>query len=126
MSNIIISEDFEEAKDFEVAKEVGEVLHTAYPGYLWAVEMPQHNIMIRLIDAPIQGMGMFINRKNIPTTPGLFKRQIVFMAGEFLERAGMNRGAKRDGDQIYRVEGTELRHYVDPLAKFKAFKAGDK
>lgn len=125
MSDIFTKDAFEEAADMDLAKNVAEILVKAYPGWLWAVEIPQHNIVIRLLDAPIVGMGWFINRKHLGT-PDTLKRIVQMGAGEFLERCGCPRGKKPEGFGIGRVEGVDLKNYVDPVAKAIARSKGDR
>ena len=67
MSDIITKDAFKEAADMSLAQEVGEILCNAYPGWLWAIEIPDHNVAIRLLDAPIIGPCWFINRNNLGT-----------------------------------------------------------
>jgi hypothetical protein len=125
MSDIIISQTFQDAEDLKLAQFVGDLLDKHYPGWLWAVEINDHGPLIRLLDAPVQGMCWYINPKDINSnSPEWFTKHVMLGGGEFLERSGAKRGKKTESDQIDVVEGVEVKLYTDPWAKLKAQKQG--
>jgi hypothetical protein len=123
--NIIIDSAIQEVHDMEMAKQIASILGKHYPGHLWAVEMHDHSPAIRLLDAPIKDLCYFIHRQHL-TTPDSIKAMVVWAGGEFLERCGLRAGARREGDEINRVDGARLRDYCDPKAKSLARKYGDR
>lgn len=125
MADLITNGARLEAMDMAVAKEFGETLNTAYPGWLWAIEMPQHNVVVRLINAPVQGMGFFIPRTKLGT-PDTNRKLALWAGGEWLERLGLPRARMPDSDLgALRMEGTKLRQYIDSASRAKAAAHGD-
>lgn len=106
---IIYSHGGTKAQEDE-ANSILEVLSFAYPGHPWGVRVYDGGFFIRHLhpDLPA-GWGMNCKFKNISHDAAVMKREIIFMAGEFLERTGMARG-RYDGDQeIVRLEGVPER-----------------
>jgi len=120
MQNIIHEGTMQEATDMALAKEVGDLLYKHYPQYLWAIETPDHCVVIRLLDAPIQGLCMFLNRKDMDD-PARWRKMVVMLGGEFLERCGVSR-SKNSHDLITAVDGADYRHYTDVAAKAEAIR----
>jgi hypothetical protein len=85
------------------AHQVLAVLCAAYPGHPWAVRVDQGIVFIRHLELG-SNWGMNTKWRNIDHDAGVFKREIIRKAGEFLERAGLVRG-RANGDEIARVEG---------------------
>ena len=91
-----------------LAKEVGDTLATAYPGFLWLIEIPDHNVVIRLANANQIGWSMFLNRKDLPVgSPEKLKKLIIRFGGEMLERLNIQRRAMEEGQHFGVLEGTE-------------------
>jgi hypothetical protein len=85
------------------AHKVLEILCEAYPGHPWATRVEGGCIFIRHLELG-NNWGMNAKFKNITHDATRFKKEIIMMAGEFLERAGLVRG-RANGDEIHRVEG---------------------
>lgn len=125
MTDLVTNGARMEAADMAVAKQFGETLNKAYPGYLWAVEMPDHNVVIRLINAPVQGMGYFVPRTMLGT-PDTNHKLAIRAGGDWLERLNLPRSKMTDAAMApLRMEGTKLRQYIDGASKQKAREAGD-
>lgn len=126
MQNIHTTDVFKEAADLAIAREFGETLNTSYPGWLWAIEVPDHNVVVRLLNGPAPGMGFFIPRTKLGT-PDTNKKLAVWAGGEWLERCGWPRGPRPDsvGGEAVRMEGAALKLYRDAASKHKARLAGD-
>lgn len=86
------------------ADSILEILCLAYPGHPWAVRVDGGVIFIRHLASPAANWGMNCKVRNVNHAAAVLKREIVKMAGEFLERAGLARG-RYDDTEIQRVEG---------------------
>ena len=87
------------------ATAIMELLTVAYPGHPWGVRVDGGIIFIRYMDPEMPGnWGMVIKRKDVDHDAAVLKREVIRMAGEWLERAGLKRG-REDGSDIERVEG---------------------
>lgn len=72
-----------------------EVLTFAYPGHPWSVRVYDGGFFIRHLDFP--GNWGINHRSNTETySASAMKRQIIRMAGEWLERADLKRGRSDD------------------------------
>lgn len=97
-----------------------EALCTAYPGYPWAVRVYGDDkgggIWIRHLmpdgRPSMYGMNMPFSkhRSNNDYSASALKKEIIFMAGEWLERAGLARGANRNEDEPTHIEGVPAKH----------------
>ena len=105
---ILWSEGATKAQENE-ANSVLEVLTTAYPGYPWGVRVYDGGIFIRNLDFPAN-WGMNMKAKNVQHDAAVFKREIIMMAGEWLERANLRRGRNVNEDQIVKLEGAPDNH----------------
>lgn len=85
------------------ADQVLGVLCEAYPGHPWAVRVDGGIVFIRHLELG-NNYGMNTKWRDINHDAGVFKREIIMKAGEFLERAGLVRG-RANGDEIVSVEG---------------------
>lgn len=94
-----------------------ELLTAAYPGHPWAVRVAGGVVFIRYLDDRLLGnWGMAFKQKDVDHDAAVLKRNVIMMAGEWLERAGLARG-RSNGDEIIRVEGvpdTDQPNYVPP------------
>ena len=99
---ILYSEGSDKLKQSE-ADQVLAVLCSVYPGHPWAVKVDGGVVFIRHLELG-NNWGMNTKWKDINHDAGVFKREIIMKAGEFLERAGLVRG-RANGDEIVRVEG---------------------
>ena len=86
------------------AQAILDVLSTAYPGHPWGVRVYDGGFFIRHLAFP-KNWGMNYRGSGHAYSSSALKAQIIRMAGEWLERAGMARG-RHDADQeIDYVEG---------------------
>jgi hypothetical protein len=101
---ILYSEGATKAQEDE-ANNIIAALDFAYPGHPWAVR----------VYGDENGGGFFIKHLGLPSNWGMncrkkfysasqMKKEVIFMAGEFLERAGMSR-SQLPQDPIKHVEG---------------------
>lgn len=104
--NVTVNAD--DDRDDSKAAEIAAILCQAYPGHPWQIRiatsdgnnaimiahgwLPPNWKMLRLYD-------------RITFDAGVLKREMVMAAGEFLERAGLIRGAAREGDVVTHVDG---------------------
>ena len=85
-----------------------EVLNVAYPNHPWYVRVYNGGFFIRHMDFPATWGMNYRSGKNSYSASAL-KRQIILMAGEWLERANLKRGMG-DGEQVVRrLEGVPER-----------------
>lgn len=81
------------ALDFNMAKEIAEVLHVAYPGHLWAVTSEGEKGIATVRNMALAGNWGFVLKLGSLYTSSDFKKQIVMAGGELLERFRLRRGA---------------------------------
>lgn len=86
------------------ADSVLEMLCIAYPGHPWAVRVDGGVIFIRHLANLGNNYGMICKVNQVNHDAAVLKREVIKMAGEFLERAGLARARYQDQD-IQRVEG---------------------
>ena len=98
---ILYSEGATKAQEAE-AEQILEVLTFAYPNHPWGVRVYDGGFFIRHLDFPSQ-WGMNCKTKKVYSVSSL-KREVILMAGEWLERAGLKRGVGEDAG-AYKVEG---------------------
>lgn len=99
---ILYSEGATKAQESE-AEGIIAVLTAAYPNYPWAVRVYDGGFFIRNLDYP-EGWGMNFKYKDVGYSASYMKRQIILMAGEWLERANLIRGYNNE-DEIQVIEG---------------------
>lgn len=80
------------------------LLTAAYPGHPWAVRVYDGGFFIRNLDFPAN-YGMNQKYKNVGHDWKVMKREIIMMAGEWLERANLRRGRNINEDEITYLEG---------------------
>ena len=85
------------------AHKVLEILCEVYPGHPWAVRVEGGCVFIRHLELG-SNWGMNGKFKDMNHDATRFKREIIMMAGEFLERAHLTRG-RANGDEIISVDG---------------------
>lgn len=100
---IIYSEGSTKAQEDE-ANAILDALTTAYPLYPWGVRVYEGGFFIRHLEFP-SNWGMNCKVKGRVYSASSLKREVIMMAGEWLERAGLSRGANVNGDEIGWVEG---------------------
>ena len=90
------------------ANKVLEILCEVYPGHPWATLVRGGIVFIRHLGLG-HNWGMNAKFKDINHDATSFKKEIIMMAGEFLERANLKRG-RSNGDDLVRVEGVPDAH----------------
>ena len=85
------------------AEMILEALTVAYPGYPWAVRVYDGGFFIRNLELP-SNYGMNCRTSTKMYSASAIKREVIMMAGEFLERCRLRRG-KANGDPLVHVEG---------------------
>jgi hypothetical protein len=95
------------SKEEAEARDALDALCVAYPDHPWFVSVVGGTLRIRYLafESPY---GMNIRLPEVNHDAAVLKRKIIYLAGEWLERAGLTRGRKTD-DEIYRVEGVPER-----------------
>lgn len=96
------------------AHEILNAITTAYPGHPWAVRVYDGGFFIRHLDFPAN-WGMNCRHQTRLYSASAMSREVIRMAGEWLERAGLRRGAW-DGESSKWVEGVP-KNYQPPEAK---------
>jgi len=79
-------------------------LTDAYPSYPWAVRVYDGGFFIRNLMFPAN-YGMNFLYKTFGYSASAMKREIIMMAGEWLERANLRRGRNINEDEIEYLEG---------------------
>lgn len=93
------------------AHHILEALDAAYPGHPWGVRVYDGGFFIRHLDFPAN-WGM--NCRGTYASASLMKRDVILMAGEFLERAGLPRKKWDPESEIQRVEGVPEKFQPTP------------
>jgi hypothetical protein len=93
------------------ARGILEALDAAYPGHPWGVRVYPGGFFIRHLDFPAN-FGM--NCKGTYASASLMKRDVILMAGEWLERAGLPRKKWDPESEIHRVEGVPEKFQPTP------------
>ena len=101
---MIVQAETEHMQDMTLAKDIGEILHAAYPGHLWAVTVQGGVAVIKDLFISSQ-WGMVLHYKNIVGDAAVRKKKVIMSGGELLERANIKRGARQEGDRALKVEG---------------------
>lgn len=113
---ILWSEGATKAQEDE-AQQILEALTVAYPGHPWGVRVygdeKGGGFFIRHLDFP-SNWGMNCRHRTRFYSASALKREVIRMAGEWLERANMKRGANLNEDEIGRVEGVPERFQPFP------------
>ena len=120
-TEIFVADMGSELEDMTMAKAAGEILETAYPGYLWIVS--KHKCDITVQNGAMMKFGPygFVQCLNKFATWSEFKAGILRGGGELLERCGLPRSAKAwDGTPPKMMEGADPKHrrafdYGDPI-----------
>lgn len=85
----------------EAEKVVG-ILVSAYPNHPWGVRVDKGIIFIKYLG--FRGnWGMMLKTREVDHDAAVLKKQVIFLAGEWLERAGLKRVG--EGEEIFTVEG---------------------
>lgn len=101
---MIIWEEGSTKAQQDEAHSILDALTTAYPGHPWGVKVYEGGFFIRHLEFPAN-WGMNCRHKGTRFySASAMKRDVIMMAGEWLERANLARGRYND-DPIKRVEG---------------------
>lgn len=93
----------EETKDYDMAREVVEILHQTYPGHLWWATVVNGIVNIKnLFISQSYGMALHYDKLGDANER---KRKVIRAGGEFLERAHMRRRAFEGSTKI--LEGSK-------------------
>jgi hypothetical protein len=96
-----------------IAKELGEYVVGAYPGYNWSITIRGGVVQIRSQKVhPKWGMQIMLN--DLQFDGGVRKKMVVMKAGEFLECANMRRGSWK-GDYAQTLEGRKDNQDFSPI-----------
>jgi hypothetical protein len=90
------------------AKQVLDLLDVAYPGHPWSVRVMPGCIFIRHLEFGAS-WGMNLRTREVDHDAAVLRRKVVYLAGEWLERAGLRRSRAEDGKGIDWVEGVPLK-----------------
>jgi hypothetical protein len=108
---VILWKEGETQGQIDEANAIIEALDTAYPGHPWGVRVYPGGFFIRHLDFPAN-FGM--NCKGTYASASLLKRDVIMMAGEWLERAGLPRKKWDPESEILRVEGVPEKFQPNP------------
>jgi hypothetical protein len=111
---IIYSEGGTKLQEDE-ANSILETISFAYPGHPWGVRVYDGGVFIRHLDFP-SNWGMNVKYKTAGYSASAFKRELILMVGEWLERANLKRG-RWDETPIARVEGVPEKWQPKPEVK---------
>lgn len=81
------------ALDFNTAREMAEVLHSAYPDHLWAVTCEGEKGIATVRNLSLSGQWGFILKLREMYTSSDWKKRVLVAGGELLERYKLRRGA---------------------------------
>lgn len=102
---MLVQAEVEELQDMNLAKDIAETLHAAYPGHLWAVTVNSGVAVVKdLFVSSVWGMVLHYN--NIKGDAAVRKKRIIMAGGELLERANMKRGAYT-GERVIDLDGAD-------------------
>ena len=104
----IVTVDMGEYEDMEVAKQVGEILETTYPGYLWMVSKASCDIVVKNAALGKFGHYGFIICLQKVISPTDLRAKTMRAGGELLERCGLPRDRRKwDGEIPKHMDGTD-------------------
>lgn len=111
MFNIQYAE-FSNPIGLEKAKEALEALNQAYPGYSWAVKYEGGVCFIKLLDEQLRllfrgPVGFALKVRDVDHDAAVFKRKVIYVAGELLERCDLRRAKAEIGATIKDMQGAQ-------------------
>lgn len=101
------AEGMTDAQELE-AKGILDLLDVCYPGHPWSVSVRPGCIFVRHLLFGTN-YGMNLKTKETDHDAAVMRKKIVLLAGEWLERAGLKRGAMDPLQTPTRVEGVPER-----------------
>lgn len=93
------------------AKGILSLIWNCYPNHPWHVECKHGLVFIKYLGFD-SNYGMALRVTEADHDAAVFKKKLVMLAGEWLERAGLARG-KGDDTEISRVEGVPEKKAVN-------------
>lgn len=93
MSEMVTENPQLTANDMVTAKEMADTLHSHYPGHMWAVTCNGATGMASIRNLLLSGNLGIQLRLPANYTASDFRRRVVILGGELLDRFGMPRGA---------------------------------
>lgn len=91
-----------------IAKASVEALVKHYPGYSWFVEVRDGLLMIRCAELDWRGRYCAVRKLGqVQHDYGRLVREVLWAAGEYLERAGLRRGHAVEGERAQKIEGAD-------------------
>ena len=103
MNQAVVGYDTEHEIDEPMAREIVNTCSTAYPGHDWFCLIRGGVIQVKLMEIS-PNWGMVLHYSQVKGDAGARKKEVIRAAGEFLERANLARGYKRD-EIVAHVEG---------------------
>lgn len=107
--NVIVEAD--DDRDDAKAAEVAQILCEAYPSHPWHVRIGSGAIIIKHMKMSNK-WGFVRDYSRVTFDAKVLKQSIVMAAGEFLERAGLARGAATESQKVQVVEGIPQKDLV--------------
>ena len=108
--SLLFTADGNEAIDLTLCKEVGELLHEAYPGHLWAVWT--EGSAIKIYNMRLSNRWCYILHTSNLTDAGVRRAKVLKAGGEILERAHWARKGYSGADATV-LEGANKWHAVN-------------
>lgn len=99
----IIPAEFGTLKDLDICAKTVAILDEVYQGHYWAVKCEGGILHIKNLSFDNR-WGIARRLGDMEFDAGVFRREVIRAAGEFLERAGLARQSW-NGDAIKRMEG---------------------
>ena len=107
---VIVGIDTEHNEDDTLAKSMLHDIVSAYPGHAWFVTIKGGVIHIKDLDLNDK-WGMALHYSQLKGDANDRKRSLIRSAGEFLERANLMRGRKRDNQhRVTHIDGVPDKH----------------
>ncbi len=100
------------AQEEEAKRILFGILWPAYPGHPWSVHVRRGGIFIKNLEFPGR-WGMFLRTSEVDHDAAVFKKKIIMLAGEWLERAHQIRGRHEEGVEVTHVEGVREKKTAD-------------
>lgn len=107
--HVIVEAD--DDRDDAKAAEIARILVEAYPGHPWHVRVGKGVIVIKHLKMS-NSWGMCKHYDRVTFDAGVLRKEIVFAAGEFLERARLRRGKADEFLKVGKVDGIPDKHRV--------------
>ena len=104
------------ALDFNMAKDMAEALHRAYPGHLWAVTCEGEKGIATIRNLALSGEWGCVLKLNTISSASEWEKKVVMAGGELLERFKLSRGAV-NRDQIAGVQNDFSGRSIGDYAK---------